>query len=213
MNYPKLKAVLDDWLPNGSFSDFRQWFINQINNGDINDDTISEWLFACLFRENPDSDTGRLWSAFTFTILADLALRNDERDKAWALAVNAGYYCGLSAAIVEYECFKKDDKEWLDTRRYARSGRTDRYEGAKKLVIETLKNPPEGGWGDGLTTRRKIVHILEKFLVKNFNEKRISNPDSKNKNSRAKAPDLLRKWFNEVKEIQDAYSAHCSKSS
>jgi hypothetical protein len=107
LDYPRLKAVLDVWLPNGSFGDFRHWFIGNISSGQITNETIADWWHACIFRTGEDADIGMLWSTFTYSILAQRALQHGERDKGWALAARASYYCGLSQSVVALEFFMR----------------------------------------------------------------------------------------------------------
>ena len=211
MSFTRLKAALDNWLPNGSYSDFKQRFIEKIDNGQINNETIQDWWHDCMFRTCADADIGMLWSTFTFTILAQRALQHDERNEAWALAARASYYCGLSASSVNYEYFKQNDKQWLETRRNAHNN-GDKYKNAIEFVVKILNNPPPGGWEDKLRTRKVIEPQLDKFLEKDFAEKRSSNKHSKAKIISAKASNLLRKWFEEDEKIRAAYYTHRSET-
>lgn len=208
LGYTRLKAVLDDWLPNGSYNDFKQWFIEKINNGQITNETIGDWWHACLFRTSTDSDIGMLWSSFTFTILAQRALEQGQRDKGWALVARASYCCGLSGSVSAYEYFKTNDEKYLDSRGEGGDEKSKNYEPARKELIRLLNLPPEGGWVNTLRTRKFLAPLLD-----DSETKRMNNPETATTLRLAEynLATLLSKWFKEV-DILAAYNANSKET-
>lgn len=204
-NLPRLNESLTHWKTNGNFGDFYLFIKEEINSRKINRYTIENWFNEFKTQSEPDSDISILRCACVFAVLAQSAFNNGEIDKAWVLLTEATYMNGFVESVISNELIWQADTKYLENRRKGGINRADKYKSAKYEVIRLLKSPPQGGWEDSLFARKYIKPLLEQFIEKEFEERKLSDPTSTAKLTKTNLDNLLRDWFIDEGEIRTAF--------